>query len=243
MRACRTCSTRSSGSSARRSATPTRPARAMIFDSVYDVYRGVVTYVRVIDGRIEARDRIKMMSTGAVHELLEIGVISPEMVKAERARRRRGRLPDHRREGRPPVPGRRHGHHQQPAGDRGAGRLQGPEADGLLRPLPDRRLGLPEPARRAGQAQAQRRRAGLRAGDLRRARLRLPLRLPRPAAPGDHPGAAGARVQPRPDLHRAQRGLPGDHRGRRGDRRSPTRASTPPARSPRCTSRSCGPPC
>ncbi|MFI6763215.1 translation elongation factor 4 [Micromonospora sp. NPDC050417] len=57
------------------------PARAMIFDSVYDVYRGVVTYVRVIDGRIEARERIKMMSTGAVHELLEIGVISPEMEK------------------------------------------------------------------------------------------------------------------------------------------------------------------
>ncbi|MEV6694291.1 translation elongation factor 4 [Micromonospora sp. NPDC051196] len=59
------------------------PARAMIFDSVYDVYRGVVTYVRVIDGRISARDRIKMMSTGAVHELLEIGVISPEMVKSD----------------------------------------------------------------------------------------------------------------------------------------------------------------
>ncbi|SDZ26273.1 GTP-binding protein LepA [Micromonospora pattaloongensis] len=59
------------------------PARAMIFDSVYDVYRGVVTYVRVIDGRIEARDKIKMMSTGAVHELLEIGVISPEMQKAQ----------------------------------------------------------------------------------------------------------------------------------------------------------------
>ncbi|MEU3455942.1 translation elongation factor 4 [Micromonospora sp. NPDC006766] len=59
------------------------PARAMIFDSVYDVYRGVVTYVRVVDGKIEARDRIKMMSTGAVHELLEIGVISPEMVKSD----------------------------------------------------------------------------------------------------------------------------------------------------------------
>ncbi|HEX2419897.1 MAG TPA: translation elongation factor 4, partial [Micromonosporaceae bacterium] len=58
------------------------PARALIFDSVYDVYRGVVTYVRVVDGRIEARDRIKMMSTGAVHELLEIGVISPEPVKS-----------------------------------------------------------------------------------------------------------------------------------------------------------------
>ncbi|GAA4263397.1 translation elongation factor 4 [Dactylosporangium darangshiense] len=57
-------------------------ARAMIFDSVYDVYRGVVTYVRVVDGRIEARDRIRMMSTGAVHELLEIGVISPEPIKS-----------------------------------------------------------------------------------------------------------------------------------------------------------------
>lgn len=54
------------------------PARALIFDSIYDVYRGVVTYVRVVDGWIEPRDRIRMMSTGATHELLEIGVISPE---------------------------------------------------------------------------------------------------------------------------------------------------------------------
>jgi GTP-binding protein LepA len=58
------------------------PARAMIFDSVYDVYRGVVTYVRVIDGKIEARERIRMMSTGAAHELLELGVISPEPTKS-----------------------------------------------------------------------------------------------------------------------------------------------------------------
>lgn len=56
------------------------PARAMIFDSVYDTYRGVVTYVRVIDGQLSARERIKMMSTAATHELLEIGVISPEPV-------------------------------------------------------------------------------------------------------------------------------------------------------------------
>ena len=54
------------------------PARAMIFDSVYDTYRGVVTYVRVIDGSLSARERIEMMSTGAIHELLEIGVSSPE---------------------------------------------------------------------------------------------------------------------------------------------------------------------
>ncbi|MFT2014805.1 translation elongation factor 4 [Streptomyces sp. 796.1] len=55
------------------------PARAMIFDSVYDSYRGVVTYVRVVDGQLSKRERIRMMSTGAAHELLEIGVSSPEM--------------------------------------------------------------------------------------------------------------------------------------------------------------------
>src|SRR6201994_3213616 len=54
------------------------PPRAMIFDSVYDIYRGVITYIRVIDGEFVPRERIKMMSTGAVHELLEIGVSSPE---------------------------------------------------------------------------------------------------------------------------------------------------------------------
>jgi GTP-binding protein LepA len=57
------------------------PARALIFDSVYDTYRGVVTYVRVVDGKLSHRDRIKMMSSGAVHEMLEVGVISPEPVK------------------------------------------------------------------------------------------------------------------------------------------------------------------
>jgi GTP-binding protein LepA len=58
------------------------PPRALIFDSVYDTYRGVVTYVRVVDGKLTHRDRIKMMSTGAVHEMLEVGVISPEPIKA-----------------------------------------------------------------------------------------------------------------------------------------------------------------
>ncbi|TLF73927.1 translation elongation factor 4 [Nocardia cyriacigeorgica] len=54
------------------------PARAMIFDSVYDTYRGVVTYIRVVDGKLTPREKIKMMSTGATHELLEIGIVSPE---------------------------------------------------------------------------------------------------------------------------------------------------------------------
>ncbi|MGW2909363.1 translation elongation factor 4 [Streptomyces asoensis] len=59
------------------------PARAMIFDSVYDSYRGVVTYVRVVDGQLSKRERIRMMSTGATHELLEIGVSAPEMKPAD----------------------------------------------------------------------------------------------------------------------------------------------------------------
>ncbi|MFT4212746.1 MAG: translation elongation factor 4 [Microbacterium sp.] len=54
------------------------PARAMIFDSVYDAYRGVVTYVRMVDGQLNPRERIQMMSTKATHDILEIGVSSPE---------------------------------------------------------------------------------------------------------------------------------------------------------------------
>ncbi|WP_294181392.1 translation elongation factor 4 [uncultured Schumannella sp.] len=57
---------------------PTAPSRAMIFDSVYDSYRGVITYVRMVDGALKPREKIQMMSTRAVHELLEIGVSSPE---------------------------------------------------------------------------------------------------------------------------------------------------------------------
>ncbi|MFC4493228.1 translation elongation factor 4 [Streptomyces ovatisporus] len=59
------------------------PPRAMIFDSVYDAYRGVVTYIKVVDGQLGKRERIRMMSTGATHELLEIGTNSPEMTVAD----------------------------------------------------------------------------------------------------------------------------------------------------------------
>ncbi len=127
---------------------------------------------------------------------------------------RRGRLPDHRGEGRPAVPGRRHRHLAAQRRDPGARRLQAPQPDGVRGALPDRRRRLPDAARRARPAAAQRRRAGLRAGDLRCARLRLPLRLPRPAAHGDRPRAPGARVRPRPDLDGAERGLHGADGGR-----------------------------
>jgi GTP-binding protein LepA len=59
------------------------PTRALIFDSVYDTYRGVVTYVRVKDGHLSPRDQIQMFSTGVRHEMLEVGVISPEPVASK----------------------------------------------------------------------------------------------------------------------------------------------------------------
>ena len=62
---------------------PNAPARALIFDSVYDTYRGVITYVRVVDGRLSKRERMLMMSTQSVHETLEVGVISPEPVPTD----------------------------------------------------------------------------------------------------------------------------------------------------------------
>ncbi|NOX64039.1 MAG: elongation factor 4 [Chloroflexi bacterium] len=58
---------------------PDAPLRALIFDSHYDPYKGVVAYVRVFDGRIGPRDRLLLMSTGAVTEPLEIGVFRPDM--------------------------------------------------------------------------------------------------------------------------------------------------------------------
>ena len=61
---------------------PTAPARALIFDSVYDTYRGVVTYVRVVDGELKHREQVQMMSTRSTHEALEVGVISPDPLKS-----------------------------------------------------------------------------------------------------------------------------------------------------------------
>ncbi|MCB1220074.1 MAG: elongation factor 4 [Planctomycetales bacterium] len=56
------------------------PLRALIFDSHFDKYRGVVTYCRVFDGKISARDQLMMMSTGRKYEVGEVGIFSPEMM-------------------------------------------------------------------------------------------------------------------------------------------------------------------
>ena len=171
---------------------PDAPSRAMIFDSVYDSYRGVITYVRMIDGTLSPRERIQMMSTRAIHELLEIGVSSPEPTPTKGLGVGEvGYLITGVKDVRQSKVGDTVTNAAKPSKQRAA-RLHRPEADGLLGPVPDRRQRLPGAARGARQAEAVGCLAQLRARDLGRARLRLPLRLPRPAAPRDRHASASS---------------------------------------------------
>jgi len=60
------------------------PLQAMIFDSHYDVYRGAVAYVRIVQGQLAVKDKIKLMSSGREFEVSELGVFRPAMVSVER---------------------------------------------------------------------------------------------------------------------------------------------------------------
>src|SRR6266498_2981228 len=62
---------------------PDAPARALVFDSLYDSYRGVITYVRMVDGRLTRRERVRMMIAGGVSEAEEVGVFAPEAVTTQ----------------------------------------------------------------------------------------------------------------------------------------------------------------
>ncbi|PLS15175.1 elongation factor 4 [Bacillus sp. M6-12] len=59
---------------------PDAPLKALIFDSLYDAYRGVVAYIRVVEGSVKPGDKIKMMATGKEFEVIEVGVFNPKTV-------------------------------------------------------------------------------------------------------------------------------------------------------------------
>ena len=60
-----------------------KPLRALIFDSYYDSYRGVIVYFRVVDGTLRRRDRIRLMASGKEYEIDELGVLSPNQVEVD----------------------------------------------------------------------------------------------------------------------------------------------------------------
>ena len=208
------------------------PLKALLVDSWYDQYLGVVILVRVRDGRIKRGQRIRMMAKGSVHQVEQVGVFSPKMIPVDDL-----------------GPGEI-GYITaaiKTVADCSVGDTITDDRTPATEALPGFKPSVPvvwcglypvdaddfEKLREvAGPAAAERRELPLRAGDLRRAGLRLPLRLPGTAASGDHPGAADPRVRSRPDRDRAVGGVsrpphqrrgagaaqPGGHAGRQRDR-------------------------
>ncbi|WP_108308331.1 translation elongation factor 4 [Metalysinibacillus jejuensis] len=62
---------------------PEAPLQALIFDSVYDAYRGVIASIRIVQGRVKAGDKIRMMATGAEFEVIEVGIHTPHVTPVE----------------------------------------------------------------------------------------------------------------------------------------------------------------
>ena len=59
------------------------PLRALVFDSAFDKYKGVIAYVRIVDGSIRAEEKIKLMAPGTISEVLEVGTFAPELHRAD----------------------------------------------------------------------------------------------------------------------------------------------------------------
>ena len=178
--------------------------------------------------RSSTGDKVRADGAGTRLRGRGAGVLLTGQASGEAARGRRGRLRHRRPQGRLAAAGRRY-RDAGAARRRGAAAgLQGRQADGLRRAVPDRLRPVPRAARRAGEAQAERRRAVVRAGVVAGAGVRVPVRLPRAAPHGDRARAAGARVRPRPAGHGAQRRLPGAYARRPDDRCTTRRTCRPP---------------
>ncbi len=190
------------------------PARAMIFDSVYDAYRGVVTYVRMIDGALQPRERLQMMSTGATHEALEIGVSSPEPIPTQGLGVGEvGYLITGVKDVRQSKVGDTITTHRKPATEALAGT---PTRSPWSSRVSTRSTAAitPSCARPSTSSSSPTPRCSTSPRPPSRW-LRVPLRLPRPAAPRDHHRAPLTRVRSRSDHHRSVGDLRGHHRHRR----------------------------
>ena len=64
----------------------TKPLRALIFDSYYDNFRGVVVFFRVVDGTVKVGDQIRFMNSQMEYEVLEVGVMTPAQIKVDQLR-------------------------------------------------------------------------------------------------------------------------------------------------------------
>ena len=198
----------------------TAPLKALLVDSWYDVYLGVVVLVRVVDGVMKKGQRIRMMGTNAAYDLERVGYFTPKMTAVdELGPGEIGFITAAIKE----------------VADTRVGDTITDDKKPITEMLPGFKPAIPvvfcglfpvdaddfeDAARGDGQAAAERRQLLLRDGNLRRARLRLPLRLLGAAASGDHPGAAVARVRSRPDRDRALRDLQDEAQRRQRDRDS-----------------------
>ena len=201
--------------------------KALLVDSWYDPYLGVVVLVRIVDGVLKKGQRIRMMGTGAAYEVDRVGVFTPKLVAVEELGPGEiGFLTASIKEVADTRVGDTITDDRKPVSASAAG-FPARHSGGVLRAVSGRRRAVRGFARRHGQAAPQRRELLLRDGDVGRARLRLPLRLPRPPAPGDHPGAAASRVQSRPDRDRAVGHLQDQAEQRRARRKSTIRSTCP----------------
>ena len=208
---------------------PKAPLQGLIFDSHYDAYKGVIVYVRLAQGTIRNGEPVLLMGSGATAEPLELGVFRPQLVPVKQFQAGEvGYIATGLKNVREAQVGDTVTSATRPAPD-AIPRLPAGQEPRVRGHLPGVGRGLPADARRPREAAPQRRELHVRAGELGRPRLRVPLRVPRPPPHGDRPGTTGTRV--RPGSHRVGpiRRIPRDpdERPRPGRRRQPARLPNP----------------
>ena len=209
------------------SGSPDQPLQALVFDSLYDPYRGVIAYISVKNGSIKPKDKIRFMATGAEYEVIEVGVRTPkEVVEDQLNTGDVGWISAAIKSIEDVRVGDTITKVDEPANARC--KDIGKCSHGVLRLVSGRQRPLRRFEGGARQAQAQRRGAPIRAGNVAGARVRLPVRIFRLASYGCDRGTAGARIQPQFDRDEPFGYLPCVQNRRDDDfRRQPGRAAGP----------------